>query len=176
MKKKLIFSIIILTTITTISFLAKSQSPNSSDSINLSAFDMEPTGNGYSSSNTVLLSESAFITRFGAPSSSSTDYSEVDEANMNHYIYSGAQAWFMDNRLQALEFTSPDYNLVMSNGNSVKVGDPVSTLASMFPNSWAGRTLNQAFVALQNSQGQIDTNLLFEFDPNTGLITTISIQ
>ena len=134
-RPKIIFSFIILVTITTISFLAKSQSAGSTDTLSLGDFDMSPTGTGYSSINTALIGESAFITKFGTPASSSTDYSDVEEANMNHYVYTGAEAWFMDDRLQTLVFTKPDYNIAMSNGNSVKVGDPVSTVASMFPSS-----------------------------------------
>lgn len=176
MKKKIIFSVIIIAAITTISFLARSQSSESTDTISLGDFDMSPTGTGYSTFNTALLGESEFITKFGAPVSNSTDYSEVEETNMNHYVYSGAEAWFVNNRLQALVFTTPDYNLVMSNSSSVKVGDAISTVASMFPSSWASRTSNQVFVALQNSQGPIDMTILFEFDPNTDTITTISIQ
>ena len=115
MQKKIIFSVVILATITTISFLGKSQSIGGTDTIRLVDFDMSPTGTGYSSINTALLGESVFITKFGAPASNSTDYSEVEETNMNHYVYTGAEAWFINDRLEALVFTTPDYNLVMSN-------------------------------------------------------------
>jgi len=138
---------------------------------------MSPTGTGYSSINTALLGESAFITKFGAPSSNSTYYSEAEETTMNHYVYPGAEAWFMNDRLQALVFTTPDYNLVMSNSSSVKVGDTISTVASLFPSSWTGRTIpNRVFVALQNSQGPVDMTIVFEFDLSMGIITTIPIQ
>lgn len=176
MKKKIIISVIILAAITSISFLPESQPFESTDIINVSDFDMSPTGAGYSSINTSLLVESTFVTKFGAPAGNTTEYSEMEETNVNHYVYTGAEAWFMDDKLQALVFTSPDYNLVMSNGSSIKVGDSISTVANMFPSSWAGRTSNQVFIGLENSLGPIDMTIMFEFDQNTDLITTISIQ
>lgn len=177
MKKKIFFSIIFFAAVIAISLIAKSQSVGSLDTISLGDFDMSPIGIGNLSYNTALQSEADFQSRFGVPGISSVDYSELEENNMNHYIYSGAEAWYMNDGLQALVFTSPNYQFTMTNGNIVKVGDNISAIANMFPSSWAGRTtINRLFVGLKNSNGPVDMTILFEFDLKTNLITLISIQ
>ncbi|MDB5229628.1 MAG: hypothetical protein JWN76_433 [Chitinophagaceae bacterium] len=176
MKRKIVFFILILAGITSFCFLAKGKTISGTDTLRLVDFDMSPTGTAYSSINTALLNESAFTKKFGKPIKFSTEYSEVEESNVNHYVYTGAEAWFTKNRLGALAFTKPNYHFVMLNGNAVKVRDAISTVANMFPSSWAAKTSNQVFVNLRNSRGPVDMTVMFEFDPKTKMITTISIQ
>lgn len=178
MKKKIFFCVIIFYSITTLSFIATNQIPGTTpDTIRFVDFDMCATGVSYTPFNTALLDESSFLSKFGTPIISSSEYSNEDEANMNHFVYNGAEAWYMNDNLQALIFTSSNYKFVMSNGIIIKVGDAISTTSALFPNSWVEMdSPNQVFVQLMNSSGPVDMTVLFQFDPATGLITSISLQ
>jgi len=182
MKRNLILGIIIA--ILPLSFLAKSQDSLSSDPstsipdlLYINHFDLTFNGSGVSDSNTILLKESDFIQKFGSPIATSTDYSEELETNFTHHIYNGAEVWYMNNILQAFIIKSPYYSCQLYNGANVRVGDNISVVANLFPGSWATRQFsNQVFVTLVNQSGPVDMSLLFEFDPSSGLITSISVQ
>lgn len=178
MKKKIFYCVIIFYSITTLSFITMNQIPGTTpDTIRFVDFDMCATGVSYTPFNTALLDESSFLSKFGTPIISSSEYSNEDETNMNHFKYNGAEAWYLNDNLEALIFTSSDYKLVMSNGVIIKVGDSISTISAMFPNSWAEmESQNQVFVQLMNSSGPVDMTILFQFNSATGLITSISLQ
>ncbi|NCI50934.1 hypothetical protein GWC95_13455 [Sediminibacterium roseum] len=177
MKKKILSGILLVAVITVVSFWAKSQLNSSNDTLSFSEFNISPTGTGFTAFNTALLGESGFLSRFGAPPAGvNADYSDEDEANMSHYVYKGAEAWFLNDKLQALVISSSDFTLYFSNGSSLVVGDNISAVNATFPNSWTARTGNQVYVNLQNSSGPVDATLLFAYDIATGVITSISVQ
>lgn len=178
MKKKIFFCVIVFYSITTLSFQTTTQLPiGNPDTIRFIDFDMCASGVSYSPLNTALLNQSGFLSKFGTPIISSSEYSNEDDTYMNHIVYNGAEAWYMNDNLQALIFTNSNYKIVMSNGLTIKVGDAISIISALFPNSWADMdSPNQVFVQLMNSSGPVDMTVLFEFDQSTGLITSISLQ
>jgi hypothetical protein len=177
MNKLIIFVLITIFAFTTLAFKFEPKSSKTIDIININDFDMCLTTSSYSSLSTILLGESDFLSRFGTPISNSNEYSDEDEAYMKHIVYNGAEIWYMNNHLETLIFTNSNYKFITSNGDSIQVGDNISVVSSMFPNSWNDKiTPNQVFVQLQNSTNIVDMTLLFEFDPNTNLITSISLQ
>ncbi len=133
MKKKIFWSLIITLIITSGAFFAKSQTSSTIDFLFLNQFDLSIAGTPASSINTILLGESAFLQKFGSPASSSTEYSEEEEGNMTHYAYNGADIWYMNDALQSMNITSPNYSFQLSNGSSIKVGDNINLVSSIFP-------------------------------------------
>jgi hypothetical protein len=182
--KKYLFLATLLYAFSSSPFVAKSQKTESlhtshiiNNTIHIIDFDMCPVNKGFASTNTLLLKESAFLSKFGKPKRSTNEYSQMDDAMMKHIIFTGAEAWYLHGQLETLIFTNPNYKFVLSNGKSIKVGDPISMVKAMFPKSWAAmNTSNQVFVQIENSNGPVDCTILFEFDPEKGIITSISTQ
>jgi len=181
MKKMNIFSATILYAFTLFSFTTKNQlkdTISNPDSISFIQFDMCPKDFEYSTTNTSLLKQSNFLTKFGKPLKQTSKYSKFNNAYSTNFIYKGAEAWYKNDTLKSLIFTNSNYKLVLSNGMTIKVGDSISRLSKLFPNSWNDRksTLkNQVYVELVNSSGPLDAGLIFEFKPSNGLITTIAL-
>lgn len=180
MKKKIFLSIVIVYAFITISFITKSQKTKiniNNDAISLIEFDLVPERIDYlSSTNTISLSETDFLSKFINPTSASNEYREMDEDISNVYKYNGAEAWFYKQKLDALIFTNSDYKFILTNGTSIKVGDNISLVAQYFPNSWSSveeYSENQVVIELKDSNGPLDSVIVFEFEISTGFITKI---
>jgi hypothetical protein len=180
MKKKIFLSSVIVYAFITISFITNNQKINkdfNTDAISLIEFDLVPEGIDYlSSTNTISLSESDFLSKFINPNSISNEYREMDDDNSNVYKYNGAEAWFYKQKLDALIFTNSEYKFILSNGTSIKVGDNISLVAKYFPNSWSNGeeySENQVFIELIGPNGPLDSVIVFEFEISTGFITKI---
>lgn len=177
MKKKIFLSIVIVYAFITISFITKKQSIEiDTDAINLTEFDMVPKEFDYVSTNTISLSESDFLSKFINPISVSSEYGEMNEDFSNVYKYNGAEAWFYKDKLDGLIFTNSNYKFILTNGITIKVGDNISIVAKCFPNSWVNReeySENQVFIELKDSNGPLDSVIVFEFEISTGSITKI---
>lgn len=146
------------------------------DVLLINQFDLTKIGVGLSK-NTLLLGEQAFLKKFGKPLKATLEYSDEGEANMMHYRYKGADIWFLENNLEAINITSANYCFQMFNGSVIRVGNPISTVAHLFPSSWANKAMpGQVFVSLRNQSGPLDAHLIFEYDSNTNLIKGISVQ
>ncbi len=181
MNKTIFFYSIITSLFITLSFTSKCQLKDTfpkTDTLNLVHFDLCPNDNNYSTSNTALLNRSSFLLKFGKPLEKSIRYSKIKKANLIHFVYKGAEAWFKNDNLESLIFTNSNYKFVLSNGNTIKVGDPISSVSKLFPNSWTERQSylkNQVYVNLLNSSGPIDAGLVFEFNSSTDLIKSIAL-
>lgn len=146
------------------------------DVLLIGQFDLAKKGTGFST-NTLLLGEQAFLKKFGKPLKATLEHSEVHEADLMHYSYKGADIWYLKNNLEAINITSADYCFQMSNGSVIMVGDPISTVAHLFPSSWANKASSeQVFVSLRNQVGSVNAHLIFEYDSDTNLIKGISVQ
>ena len=91
-------------------------------------------------------------------------------------IIHGAEAWFYKQKLDALIFTNSDYKFILTNGTSIKVGDNISLVAQYFPNSWSSveeYSENQVVIELKDTNGPLDSVIVFEFEISTGFITKI---
>ncbi|HPH37489.1 MAG TPA: hypothetical protein PL108_07500 [Sediminibacterium sp.] len=141
--------------------------------IDINSFDISKTGAFPSFKNTLLLNQKEFLKKFGKPPKKLVEYSEMDDANMDCYVYQGMKAWFMNKSLESLELTSSSYHLIFFNKKSIKVGDNIETIVRTYPKSWKSKRDNQVFVGLKNNQITIDINLIFEYDSTTRKITEI---
>lgn len=144
--------------------------------IDINSFDINISGTLPFLKNTLLLNQKEFLKKFGKPPKKLVEYSEMDDANMDCYVYQGMKAWFMNKSLESLELTSSNYCLIFFNNKTIKVGDNVDAIVKTYPKSWQSKRDNQVFVGLKNKQVDIDINLLFEFDLTTRKITEISFQ
>lgn len=181
MKKKIIFCSILTYAFITFSFTSKCQVKDTiinSDTLNLVHFDLCPNDYNYWALNTALLNRSSFLLKFGNPIKKSIRYSKIKKANLYHFVYKGAEVWYKNDTLESIIFTNSNYKFVLSNGNTIKVGDSISSLQKLFQHSWKERESylkNQVYVGLLNSSGPIDAGLVFEFNPSTGLVKTIAL-
>ena len=141
--------------------------------IDINSIDISKTGAFPSFKNTLLLNQKEFLKKFGKPPKKLVEYSEMDDANMDCYVYQGMKAWFMNKSLESLELTSSSYHLIFFNKKSIKVGDNIETIVRTYPKSWKSKRDNQVFVGLKNNQITIDINLIFEYDSTTRKIAEI---
>ncbi len=144
--------------------------------IDINSFDINLLNTLPSLKNTLLLNQNEFVKKFGKPQKKLVEYSELDDANMDCYVYKGMKVWFLNQNLESIELTTSIYYLIFFNKKSIKVGDNIETLVRTYPKSWQSKRDNQVFVGLKNNQVNIDINLLFEFDLTTRKITEISFQ
>ena len=141
--------------------------------IDINSFDISKTGTFPSFKNTLLLNQNEFVKKFGKPQKKLVEYSELDDANMDCYVYQGMKAWFMNKSLESIELTSSNYCLNFFNNKTIKVGDNIDAIVKAYPKSWQSKRDNQVFVGLKNNQITIDINLIFEYDSTTRKITEI---
>lgn len=141
--------------------------------IDINSFDISKTGAFPSFKNTLLLNQNEFVKKFGKPQKKLVEYSELDDANMDCYVYQGMKAWFMNKSLESIELTSSNYCLNFFNNKTIKVGDNIDAIVKTYPKSWQSKRDNQVFVGLKNNQITIDINLIFEYDSTTRKITEI---
>lgn len=141
--------------------------------ININSFDISKTGAFPSFKNTLLLNQNEFVKKFGKPQNKLVEYSELDNANMDCYVYQGMKAWFMNKSLEAIALTSSNYCLNFFNNKTIKVGDNIDAIVKTYPKSWQSKRDNQVFIGLKNNQITIDINLIFEYDSTTRKITEI---
>ena len=141
--------------------------------IDIYSFDISKTGAFPSFKNTLLLNQNEFVKKFGKPQNKLVEYSELDNANMDCYVYQGMKAWFMNKSLESIELTSSNYCLNFFNNKTIKVGDNIDAIVKTYPKSWQSKRDNQVFVGLKNNQITIDINLIFEYDSTTRKITEI---
>jgi hypothetical protein len=144
--------------------------------IDINSFDITLLNTLPSLKNTLLLNQNEFVKKFGKPQKKLVEYSELDDANMDCYIYQGMKAWFMYKSLESIKLSSSNYCLNFFNKKAIKVGDNIEAIVKTYPKSWQSKRDNQVFVGLKNKQVDIDINLLFEFDLTTRKITGISFQ
>ncbi|PJE46088.1 MAG: hypothetical protein CUR34_11450 [Sediminibacterium sp.] len=141
--------------------------------IDINSFDISKTGTFPSFKNTLLLNQNEFVKKFGKPQKKLVEYSELDDANMDCYVYQGMKAWFMNKSLESIALTSSNYCLNFFNNKTIKVGDNIDAIVKAYPKSWQSKRDNQVFVGLKNNQITIDINLIFEYDSTTRKITEI---
>ena len=139
--------------------------------IDIYSFDISKTGAFPSFKNTLLLNQNEFVKKFGKPQKKLVEYSELDDANMDCYVYQGMKAWFMNKSLESIALTSSNYCLNFFNNKTIKVGDNIDAIVKAYPKSWQSKRDNQVFVGLKNNQITIDINLIFEYDSTTRKIT-----
>jgi hypothetical protein len=144
--------------------------------IDITSFDISKTGALPSLKNTLLLNQNEFVKKFGKPQKKLVEYSELDDANMDCYIYKGMKVWFLNQSLESLELTSSNFCLNFLNKKKIMVGENIETIVRTYPKSWQKKRDNQVFVGLKNNQLIIDINLLFEYDSTTRKITGIYFQ
>ncbi len=100
---------------------------------------------------------------FGAPISSVEEYSEVDDAMVTKWTYTGLTMYNESGNLDHFYFSTPAYGLVYR-GQVIKVGQDMSTLAAIFPGSYATKGDEFVRVGLQVNGLVTDSFIAFGFD------------
>jgi len=109
------------------------------DLINITSFDISKTGALPSLKNTLLLNQNEFVKKFGKPQKKLVEYSELDDANMDCYIYKGMKVWFLNQSLESLELTSSNFCLNFLNKKKIMVGENIETIVRTYPKSWQSK-------------------------------------
>lgn len=167
----------VVVAITALPFSSKGQADSTINSLKINQFDLISRKAKASSTNTILLDATSFLQKFGIPVKTTTEYSEVDDTIITHYSYNGADVWYMNNRLEAMNITSPNYVFQLLKGRTIKVGDNISVVANLFHGSYTNRQFtNQVFIQLEDQIGPVDMLLIFQFDLHTYQVTEITVQ
>jgi hypothetical protein len=148
--------IIIFVVIVLISFNCKSQ-----DIIEMSKL----TVNGI---NILGKDKSILISNFGQPSEIVNDYSEMDEKDMYEYKYIGLNVYIINNFVESFVITKNTYLLTT---NNIKIGNNISSIENIFPNSYKIRNRDYLKLDIEDS----DMFLTIEFNPSLNNISKINI-
>ncbi|HEY0897615.1 MAG TPA: hypothetical protein VGE15_13740 [Sphingobacteriaceae bacterium] len=100
---------------------------------------------------------------FGAPSSSVQEYGEMDDITFTKSDYGGLTIWFDQGRTAYLDIETTAYGLVYKN-QIIKVGNNISTLGSLFPNSYAARANEQIHIQLHAAGVMTDARIVIRFN------------
>lgn len=121
----------------------------------------------------LLASPQGLTNVFGAPGSSVQEYSEVDDAMVTKWTYSGLTMYVESGNLDHFRFSTAAFGLVY-NDQVIKVGQEVSSLNGLFPGSYATKTDDMVRVDLQVNGIVTDSFIVVIFDQH-GIITDIFI-
>lgn len=91
--------------------------------------------------------------KFGAPSSITSEYWEMDDITVQKLDYRGNIFYLHNKQLVAFELNTADF-YVGTSDRAIRVGDQVSTLSEWFPASYKGR--DHEFMSIQVSFSSTD--------------------
>lgn len=113
------------------------------------------------------------VTAFGQYSSTSTEYWEMSDVNVNVYKYgTDATFTFENSKLRLIEiFTSNFYIGKVGHLVYIKPGENISTLQSSFPTSYANRINHHGAIVLRF--GLSEAVIVVRYNPSTNIITKI---
>ena len=179
MKKYILFGFFIIIFASLNPFLAKSQAPVY-DNLYLNQFDITTPTATFSSVNTLLLGQAAFLQKFGTPTSTTSVFSETEDGYITHFVYNGLEVTYFGDDLKSLVITNTNYCFKWYNGFNLIVGDYARDLESGFGNSITNQFPgdNRIYATLLDQTGPVDGVLLFTYAYNgvDDVITSISFQ
>ncbi|KYG81482.1 hypothetical protein EV198_1666 [Roseivirga ehrenbergii] len=113
------------------------------------------------------------VTAFGQYSSTSTEYWEMSDVNVNVYKYgTDATFTFENSKLRLIEiFNSNFYIGKVGHLVYIKPGENISTLQSTFPISYANRINHHGAIVLRF--GLSEAVIVVRYNPSTHIITKI---
>ncbi len=131
------------------------------DHADVNAFAIKKTSTG--ATIPLLASPEAVNRAFGAPSSSVPYYGEMDDITYTKSDYDGLTIYFDNGKTAYLDLAAPAYGLVL-NKQVIRVGNNISTLSALFPDSYAARTNEQIFIELRANGEMIDMRIVISFN------------
>jgi len=168
MKKFLVFILMI----STVSCSEKKDRNLNLDQVNVSSFSFFKVA----SSNSIPLAatEGNITFAFGEPAVVKDDILEANKLACTKWIYKGATIYLQAGRMVDIDLKTAAYGFVF-NGTVIKVGEDISKLKDLFPASFAERSNRQILISLSYNGDPIDTQILFDFNPQNR-ITAISLM
>lgn len=97
------------------------------------------------------------LNKFGNPSSIKNVYLEMEDKQAEKFNYNGLTILLVDDFVNGFEITSPSF---ASTPNQIKVGDSVSVLSSIFPDSYKNRLNSGIHVDIEDQ----DFFLIFSYN------------
>jgi hypothetical protein len=118
--------------------------------------------------------KSDIIQKLGNPNSIKSYYYEMMEVEGELLLYGDNRIYLINNRFDA--FTLYDQDISVSyEGESIKVGDPISEVSKIFPHYLSDKYKGNDFIRIPYRYGDapVDVFLTINFSPNTNIITRI---
>ncbi|PKV66341.1 hypothetical protein [Pontibacter ramchanderi] len=117
----------------------------------------------------------ALTSVLGKPKSIDNVRSEQDNKSYYLYTYKHGSFYFDVDKLVSININSGSVIMSFNGQNHIRVGDNISSLQDIFPNSYHLKEDGQLFVNFKTSSGTAtDDAILFEYDAK-GVITNIII-
>lgn len=119
-------------------------------------------------------SENNISFAFGEPVTTKEGIAELNKFPCTKWIYKGATMYIQGGRLVDIDLKTSDYGLVVD-GKLIKVGDDMSELKTIFPNSFGVKSSRRLFIGLHYNGEPVKSLILFDYN-REGKITTISLM
>jgi hypothetical protein len=131
------------------------------------------TINGFSIEQTA----NSLTTLLGSPNSIGNYENEIDKETWEDYKYSGNSFYFFNNNMVSFALRNDTFYFYNS---SLKVGLDISSVNSVFPNSFANKYVlnNLGFIIIDVTMqdGSVsDTFVVLNYNPTTNIITSINL-
>ena len=175
MKKLLIVSSIALTILAAILMNAKSQTPSVVNSVKISSLYLYPTASP-SSTFSLIDDPSRLTAIFGTPTSSTTKFEEFYNSNVQRVEYRGLKFSYLDDEILNLHIKSPVVSMALVGSKGFKVGDKISNLDSIFPDSYALRKDESIYISITAPDGSPTDGFINIFYGSDNTITDIIIR
>ncbi|MBD1397881.1 hypothetical protein H9Q13_11955 [Pontibacter sp. JH31] len=147
---------------------------NLPDLIDQSIVTIKPSA-GSSSGFKLTNTPTTLTSVLGEPKSIDNIHSEQDDKRYDVYTYEDASFYFDADKLVSTSINSSSIIVSFNGQNHIRVGDNISSLQDIFPNSYNLMKDGQLFVNFKTSNGiATDEAILFEYKAN-GVITNIII-
>ncbi len=104
---------------------------------------------------------------FGYGYTSSTHYSEIDDATVSTYKYDGAEFEILNSKIEGFKITSNQYSFTRHN---IRVGQNIARLQYIYPKSYRNKRTGAIDLYIRYDY---DDYITIAFDPTTRLITGI---
>ena len=119
-------------------------------------------------------SENNISFAFGDPVLTREGIAELNNFPCTKWIYKGATIYIQGGRLVDIDLMTSDYGLIVD-GKLIRVGEDVSTLKTIFPDSFAVKSPRQVFIGMHYNGEPIKSVILFDYNKQ-GKIITISLM
>ncbi len=125
----------------------------------------------------IVQTENSLIAILGNPNSIGNYENEIDKEEWLDYKYSVNSFYFFDNKLISFDLKN---NTFYFNSPSIKPGNNISEVNSVFPNSYLNRAvldgLGFIIIDINMSDGAVsDTFVVINYNPSTNAITSIHL-
>ena len=175
MRKISVIIILVVVSATFMLLKGKGKRPVDGDSVKISSLNLHPTANPSSAFN--LLDPSSKLSAvFGSPLNVKTEFSEMYDGNVTQYEFEGFYASYFEGHAISNQIKNSTVSLGIVGAGSIKIGDSINKLESIFPKSLALKKDDQIYVSILTPSGEVsDSFLVFDYDANN-VVTSIIIN